>query len=487
MSHAKIVAMENSSPSKSSLVQFLKLLSKEEMKEFEKFVVSPFHNNRSDVTRLFFEIKKYYPDFNIENLTKEGIYSAAYPGESFKDDKLRRVMSNLFKLGEKYLSYLKFRDDRFTFGKSLLDQYIKKDSDKFIRKQVVELKDHLDKRKSRGADYYYKRGLIEEIERTCIIKDDPTLKNFTYEEEINTQWAYIFTSLLRLYGFTKHQMFLSKKKYETELLNPLLKIAAESDFMGSKAAEIHYNLILLYTEEEADEIFIKVKARMEKNIDIFEKEEAFTIYAMLLGYCSIQKVKPGKDYTRHEFELAKAIVENSLHLANGSLDTGWFLGIFFRAFNAGEIEYAEKFIERNKKFVYGSEKDSVISHAYAHLALHKNDFENAMKHLLNASYKNPNDKITVNYMYLRIYFETNNHEQFFYCTDSFRHLLKNEKSLSKELINVCNNFIKFTEKLFKLKLNEIKLEPAEIKNEILKSEVIGRKWLLEKAVELETR
>ena len=59
---------------KSNIIQLLSIFSKEEMKEFEKFVKSPFHNNRAEVTRFFDSIKKFYPDFNQKEFTKENIF-----------------------------------------------------------------------------------------------------------------------------------------------------------------------------------------------------------------------------------------------------------------------------------------------------------------------------------------------------------------------------------------------------------------------------
>ncbi|MBN8572214.1 MAG: hypothetical protein J0M18_21530, partial [Ignavibacteria bacterium] len=53
-----------------NLVQLLKVLSREEIKEFGKFVNSPFHNNRKDLIQFFEEIKVFYPDFNQTEFSK---------------------------------------------------------------------------------------------------------------------------------------------------------------------------------------------------------------------------------------------------------------------------------------------------------------------------------------------------------------------------------------------------------------------------------
>ena len=55
-------SLRNSNP-----VEILKTFSKDEVKEFDKFVHSPFFNCRNDVTRLFRELKRFYPTFDGKN------------------------------------------------------------------------------------------------------------------------------------------------------------------------------------------------------------------------------------------------------------------------------------------------------------------------------------------------------------------------------------------------------------------------------------
>jgi len=55
------------------IIQFLKCLSKDELREFGKFVRSPFHNNRKDVIRFYDVLKKFYPDFNINETEKKNL------------------------------------------------------------------------------------------------------------------------------------------------------------------------------------------------------------------------------------------------------------------------------------------------------------------------------------------------------------------------------------------------------------------------------
>ncbi len=116
----------------------------------------------------------------------------------------------------------------------------------------------------------------------------------------------------------------------------------------------------------------------------------------------------------------------------------------------------------------------------------RKDYQTALKLLSLPKYNSINEKLRANHMYIKIYFETGAIEEFFYQVNSFQQIMRNVTSLSKETgIIPRNNFIKFTTKLFKLKLNELDTTLDELKMEIMKSKLLGNKWLLEKVCELE--
>lgn len=45
------------------LTETLNTFKKDELKHFEDFIQSPFHNKKTPVRKLFNEIKKYFPGF----------------------------------------------------------------------------------------------------------------------------------------------------------------------------------------------------------------------------------------------------------------------------------------------------------------------------------------------------------------------------------------------------------------------------------------
>jgi hypothetical protein len=468
-----------------NIILFLKLLDKDELREFGKFVSSPFHNNRTEVIRFFDEIKIFHPEFTGENFTKERIFNKLYPKEEYRDDVVRRLSSNLFKLGEEYGAYKNFRENKFDFEKNLLDFYFSKNAEKFFPKQLNKSEELLNNQVQRDTEYFLRHSMLNEIERNYMLKYDPTYKKSGFEKQIINLWKHLLSSMLRLYGFAEFEIFFFNKKYELNYSQELIKIAEDSNFMDSKAIEIYYLILKLYGKDKNDKDFARVKRLIKENISIFDRGECFNLYIHLFNYCNINKLEKGIDYSKIEFEISREMVEQELLINNGVIDPGWFRGIFFKAFNAGEMDFAGEFIEKYKNKVSGNDGENVVNHAYAQLAMHEKDYDRALDYLSTATYQHLNDKWLIKNMYLKIYYETGRHEQFFYTVDSIRHLIKEEGSWNENLITPIRNFITYCTKLFRIKLREIDIPVDEVKQEILNSKVIGRPWLLEKAEELE--
>ena len=90
------------------LISLLKTLDKNEIKEFGKFIVSPFHLKDRTMKPFFEAIMKYYPDFESPKFTRENIYESLYPGKKYDDAVIRKLSSYLYKMGEEFLVYKAF-------------------------------------------------------------------------------------------------------------------------------------------------------------------------------------------------------------------------------------------------------------------------------------------------------------------------------------------------------------------------------------------
>lgn len=468
----------------SLIIKFISSLNKQELKEFEKFVLSPLHNNRSDVSLFFKELKNYYPNFNSKNFSKETIYSRMYPGKKYRDDVIRRLSSNLLKTGEEYGAYADFRKDKFSYNRHLSNFYLSKPLPKLLSRQLSKTEEDLNKNKTRDAAYFYNVNLLEEYKRLAAVMLDPSGRKIDLQQQIDSIWKFALISLFRLYKIASVHTSQFEKTINIKNIKLLHTFVSENGFMDSTALELWYYLVMFRDEKRDNETFFKIKEMLLKHRTIFEPVESFIIYVSLLGYCYDMNLVPANDFRIDEFDIMKEMIESGHLVQDNVFPAEWFIFCVITSLRAGKTQYAEMLIKDYGKLLPPASAENIMKHSMAELEIEKGNFESALDLLAGAKNNNIAEKLRTNNMYIKIYYELGLSEQFFYSADNFKHLIKNDPSLTKDAKNIRENFIKYAVKLFRIKLGELKLHPFELKKEIMSHKILGNKWLLKKADEL---
>ena len=88
-------------------INLIKTFSPEEIKSFEKFIMSPYFNSVKNYVILFEEIKKFYPEFNDSKFTNDYIYKKLFKGKPFNKQVMWNITSGLEKLAVEFLIHKK--------------------------------------------------------------------------------------------------------------------------------------------------------------------------------------------------------------------------------------------------------------------------------------------------------------------------------------------------------------------------------------------
>lgn len=88
---------------KSKPIIILRAFNPQEIKEFEKFIQSPYFNKNKTLTLLFQLLKKEYPEFTGAGVERERLFFKLYQSREFDESKLQYAFSDLSKLLEKYI------------------------------------------------------------------------------------------------------------------------------------------------------------------------------------------------------------------------------------------------------------------------------------------------------------------------------------------------------------------------------------------------
>jgi len=122
---------------KSLLILILRSCTKKEFRELRKWLNSPMHNQRPDVTRLF----DYLLEDNHLNqndfLKKEILFRWVFGKEQFDDAKLRQTMFFTTKNVEEYLIYQELLLDEVRAHTALANVYRKRKLSKLFKKKYA--------------------------------------------------------------------------------------------------------------------------------------------------------------------------------------------------------------------------------------------------------------------------------------------------------------------------------------------------------------
>lgn len=479
---------------KSKVIDSLKSLTKDELKEFGEFISSPFFNKNRNVTALFTELKKYYPDFDNRNMTKENVYSKIYPGNRFTDKTFRNLMSDLYSLAEKYFT-LKNLEKRKLLSKYLL---ISEHENRALHKQaehnIKEAGEILQTELFDGGNLFYINHLVEmEKDYIQIYKNKLVSLNMKEGE-------YLVYAFLVKYLAFKMKAINYRHKNESEKFSELI---SEFERSVDLSKFIHYletaggfeaEMILTYYYTTKFMSDPKDSASFEKALELFYKNkpridrtETTNLYLTFSGYCAVKISGGNKDYNRTLFDIYQKMFDENLlmHESEQYLHITIYNNVVTSALSLGKYEWTRTFIEEYADKLLPEYKESMYNYTISRYYFATGKFESSLECLSRVTNDNYWIRSRSKILQLRIYYELGHVEAFFSLYDAIKHSIKADKQLPIREKENDEVFITLLHRLFKAKLNAASDELKSLRetaNSKLKGQLLD--WLLIKIDEI---
>ena len=137
---------------KSVLVEIVRSLNRKEIREINKWLQSPSHNQRQDVPRLFEYLVKSLADSG-GILEKEKAWKHVFPGDTYDDARMRQAMYFLLKAIEEYLVFDDYTRDNLQFQIALTRIYRERSLEKAYKQAHRLSGEHLENQPLRNSYY----------------------------------------------------------------------------------------------------------------------------------------------------------------------------------------------------------------------------------------------------------------------------------------------------------------------------------------------
>lgn len=465
---------------KSKLISTLRTLSNKELKWFEAYIISPFFNKNEKVIQLFQLIKKYHPEYEEAKVAMEVITPKLFPKETYDEQKLRYVMTDLTKLLEDYLGYIEFEKNEIFRKYLLLNAYNDRNLGKYFQSGLDETRELQKKQPHRDKNYYFNQHLLEESSYIHSLVTRPRAISTNLQEAVDNLDYYYLSNRLRYSCAILSREELLQEKYNNRFLNQIIAFMQEANLDNVPSIAIYYQIALTYLENDTDAHYQKLIQLLDKHSADFSQDEAMDMYTHALNYC-VKKLNAGNvDYSSKMLSIYKTLIEKELIFDSGYITPYDVKNIVTVALRVGDVDWTENFMHTYKERITPEFRESTYTYNLANIHYHKKEFSKALKLLQAVEINDIYYHIGAKVLLLKTYFELDEQEPFYSMVDAFSNYLKRNKLITDSFRRVTLNFIKYSKKLMQMRVGN-RAPSEDILGELNGlNEVANRQWLLEK-------
>lgn len=463
---------------KSKLFLLIKTLNKKEIREFNQFVNSPFHNKDKNTIKLYQEITKYPFSHRPERFEKERMATRLF--KKVDDHNLKKLgyaMSNLTKLAEDYLIWKELKRDKEDLKFLELKTWQNRGIDKMFFKVANKFEEEIEEAPYRDTQYFFSKYRLNKMV-AAHVSTAKYGKQISSIEEMNRNLD-LFIMGEKLYQFASGQV---RSNIFDEKLNTLFQ-----EEISNKIQSSNYPIFKIYSgflsiEEASEELrivteFKKLQDLIFSNFEIFRKEELDEVILILLnhGYKIFQKNDDSIGVLI--FELHKFIFEKKLLQFNGKTLSGIFLNTVRTSCNLGFTDWAAFYISENQETVESGEKEDLMRLAKAYLACSKKEYDYTLSILQTIEFFNLHYSLTAKFLIIRCYFEQDEEDLLFMFLNSFENFIRRHQQMSQQRKEQLLNFSKFTRILSKNQFTK-QYSATELSNQLKEySSIFYKSWL----------
>lgn len=477
-------------------IELLKSFSKKELQKFNLFINSPYFNTDLKLVRLFniIENKVLKTEFSdqLQIQVYQFVFEKAENSTLGKDEKktLRAKLSKLNQLAHQFLVLENINDDQNCFNdrlyKSLLNKnqlnsfltIFNRDKKRLDSKNRKDAKDleHLYKIEKHYLEYLFLSGKLHDYKENNIIAVLYNLDVFYLQNKL----SHYLESIVYQQN-SSLQYSLNKKLFEAirNLLN-LTEFNEEISLMVLKKS-------VAFIENSNLSNYNSYFTMLQKNQSKISKDNLKGYYQLLLNFL-VKEIKKGNiAFEKELIKLYLSMDQENLLIDEGLISPIKLKNIIARFCKSKNFKEAVYFTKKYSENVRQEDRKSVYHYCLAMIAFYQNEYQEALKYLLEVEEINITLETNYRLLMMKIYFEQDKNysdrtERYYRSAEKF---FIDNKLLSTENKNSYKNFTYILINLYRLKHNEGKMTIEKLTQKLeLQNYNIDKKWLLEKIEEL---
>ena len=462
--------------SENRTLQVFKMLSKKELKSFEKFVHSPIYNQHKDVITLFEFLKSNLDKEDVQLNTKV-LFTAVFPNEKFEVQKLHYVNSYLLKVIERFFAWTEWQNEEKEQQSYLLRAYRKRNMNRHFDRVLLKLEAREGKQALRNRAFFltkYQR-LIEKVKADSGKRS----ANIPLQELSDAQdVSFIIEKLYNACTILSHQAVV-KKEYDTGLLKPMLVYLENSKWLEEPAIAIYYYSYQALSSEGDSAFFERLKSLLQEGVTSFTSNELKDHYLIAINFCIRQVNQGNHSFLREAFELYRSGLAAEVFYENGELSRWTYNNIVVAGLRLKEFDWVKDFIFNEADRLPASSREDDKNHNLAYYYYEVKDYDQAMQLLVRVEFDNVLHNMFGKMLLAKMYYELKETSALDNLLLSFKTYIQRKKGLGYHKTNYLN-FIKYTKRLTTINFYD-KAALDKLRQKIEEEPyLVVRDWLLER-------
>ena len=449
--------------------------SKKELRQFKKFVRSPFVTHRTDMELMF----NFITDTKNEGKphpSKEIIFKKTFPDESFDDLKYRNTMSDLRELMEEYLLWAYLKEDKWKAQLKLAAIFRQRNLPKHFSRTMKKATQSQKKQATKNLDYF--QNILDSQAEQLQFKTQSKRTDELNLQEISDTHDILYLSQKLRHACTQlsHQAVFSKE-YNYGLLPYLIEIIEKEGLLNIPAVAIYYYAYRFMTEAYSLIYFQKFKNSLFEHGSLFPENEVKDLYLSAINFC-IRKVNEGEDtFSTEVWELFEKGLKTEVLLENNRLSRFTFNNIVAAGIKITAFDRVKEFISTYREKLEPEYQESTVNFNFARLEFSKKNYKEALFLLQTADFKDLVNNLIAKTMLLKIYYELKEFDLLEAHLDSFSVFIRRRDASKFHKTNYLN-IIKTVRKL--IRINPfVPTEKEALRKQIEETEILTeRVWLV---------
>ncbi|HMQ70150.1 MAG TPA: hypothetical protein PKA90_08690 [Ignavibacteria bacterium] len=469
-----------------NLIRLLCTFTKPEFRDFGTFVNSAYFNREKVLMNLYSILKKYHPEFKAEKLKKEKVYSKLFSGKKYNDALMRNTISDMLKLAERFLKNIHFEEQKFYGQYLLLKELTNRKQNTLFRTNFKLADKFLDSEEPRDEIYYQNKFLLEdEWRRNHVVNSSKILfETDNLDKQSQSLHVYYITEFIKLYAILLNQSkYTFDYKFDFALFEAVREYLEKnfSKYSSFPYINVFYNCVKLYLTGE-EKYFNELKLQIKRHFRVLTLTDRKNIFIVLIKHCDEQIMKGNLEFSDEKFRILQDFIITKAYLEGNNFMAHYIYEIVAdNAIECRKFEWAEQFLIKYKEDVLEKFRENSFNICMGELLFSKGEFAGSLEVLSHYIPLNVKERIRLNVLLLKIFYNTGNEGSFSSLIRSSKKYIIRNKTVQESSKTQFANFLKFSDKLFKIKYDkklhhELRMLTVNIQS---CNELVSKKWLSE--------